>query len=215
MRTSLIVDPPSGRIPPSTEEAMAHLRASYAGGRFDGPDTMGPNDRCVTSGAPNLLTGYNSYFHVAQTLSHAVILQELIHDARVIPLDGRPHLDESIRQWHGDSRGHWDGDTPVIETKNYSPKTGFVLSAGAASVNLRVVARFSRADADTLRYKVTFGDETKWTSPWTALIFMEKTDDAVSEYACHEGNFVMAGMLAGARAEEAAAAEEASVTGGR
>ena len=214
MRTSLIVDPPNGRIPPMTEEAMARLRVLYGGGRFDGPETMSLGDRCITYGAPNLMTVHNSYFQIAQSPTHVVILQELIHDARVIPLDGRPDLDDDILLWHGSSRGHWEGDMLVIKTKNYSPKSGFILSAGAASANLRVIERFSRADADTLRYEVTFHDETKWTSPWTALIFMQRTDDAVFEYACHEGNYAMKGMLAGARAEEVAA-RETSATGRR
>jgi hypothetical protein len=208
MRTSLIIDPPDGRIPPMTEEALIRQRSSYGGGRFDGPETMSLNDRCITYGAPNLMTGYNSYFQIAQTSTHVVILQELIHDARVIPLDARPDLDDDILQWHGSSRGHWEGDTLVIETKNYSPKSGFLLSAGSASANIRVIERLSRADADTLRYEVTFHDETKWTSPWTALIFMQRTDDALFEYACHEGNYAMEGMLAGARAQEAVAAED-------
>ena len=214
MRTSLIIDPPNGRIPPMTEAAMTRLRASYGGGRFDGPETMSLNDRCITYGAPNLMTGYNSYFQIAQTPTHVVILQELIHDARVIPLVELPDLDDDILLWHGSSRGHWEGDTLVIETKNYSPKSGFLLSAGAASANLLVTERFSRADADTLRYEVTFHDDTKWAIPWTALIFMQRTDDALFEYACHEGNYAMEGMLRGARAEEAAA-REAPATGGR
>ena len=207
MRTSLITDPPNGRIPPMTEAALTRQRSSYGRGRFDGPETMSLNDRCITYGAPNLMTGYNSYFQIAQTPTHVVILQELIHDARVIPLDPRPDLDDDILQWHGSSRGRWEGDTLVIETTNYSPKSGFLLSAGTASANIRVIERFSRADADTLRYEVTFHDETKWTSPWTVLIFMQRTDDALFEYACHEGNYAMQGMLAGARAQEAAAAE--------
>ena len=215
-RTSLIVDPPNGRMPPMTEEATARLRASFSGGgRFDGPETMGLTDRCITYGAPNLLTGYNSYFQIAQSPTHVVILQELIHDARVIPLDGTPPLDDDIKLWNGSSRGHWEGDTLVIETQNYSPETGFTSGASVASENLRVVERLSRADEGTLRYEVSFHDETTWTSPWTALIFMQQTDERIFEYACHEGNYAMEGMLARARAQETVAASEGASSTGR
>ena len=209
LRTSLIIDPPNGRIPPMTEEALTRLRTAYGGNRLDGPETMSLSDRCITYGAPNLMTAYNSYFQIAQTPTHVVILQELIHDARVIPMDGPPDLDDDIKQWHGSSRGHWEGDMLVIETKNYSPKSGFVLSAGMASETLRVVERFSREDTDTLRYEVTFYDDEKWARPWTVLVFMKKSEDALFEYACHEGNYAMEGMLSGARVQETEAGETA------
>ena len=209
-RTSLIIDPPNGRIPPVTEEVLSRRRgARPLGGSAAGPENTGLTVRCITYGVPDLMSGYNSYFQILQTPTHVVILQELIHDARVIPLDGRPHVDEHTRQWNGDSRGHWEGDTLVVETKNYSPNTGFTMVWGDVSENLRVVERFTRENADTIQYKVTFHDETTWTSPWTALIFLQKSDDAIFEYACHEGNYAMEGILGGARLEEAAAAEAA------
>ena len=202
-RTSLIVDPPTGRIPPLTEEALARRADAPADlTRFltpEGPEDTGLTVRCISYGVPNLLTGYNSYFQIAQTPSHVVILQELIHDARVIPLDGRPHLDEGIRPWHGDSRGHWEGDTLVIETTNYSATSGSTRGGGD---NLRVVERFTRVGPDTIRWNVTYDDPATWTQPWTAMIALHKSNGAIFEYACHEGNYAMEGILAGARAQE-------------
>ncbi len=206
-RTSLIVDPPSGRIPSLTEEALAKragAAASFA--RFlapEGPEDTGLTVRCISYGVPNLLTGYNSYFQIAQTPTHVVILQELIHDARVIPLEGRPQLDESIRQWHGDSRGHWDGDTLVVETTNYSAANGSIGMRGGSD-SLRVVERFTRVGPETLRWDVTYDDPSTWTQPWTAMIELHTSDGAIFEYACHEGNYAMEGILAGVRAKEQA-----------
>ena len=206
-RTSLIIDPANGRIPPLTEEAQAGRAAAAAGFTRllnpHGPEDTGLTVRCISYGMPNLLTGYNSYFQILQSPTHVVIIQELIHDARVIPLDGRAHLDGGIRQWHGDSRGHWEGDTLVIETTNYSGGDG--LRGG--SEKLRVVERFTCVGPDTIRWDVTYDDPTTWTQPWTAMIGLRKSEGAVFEYACHEGNYAMEGILAGARALEAAQAE--------
>ena len=204
-RTSLIIDPTNGRIPPLTEKALAARAAGAANvARLltpDGPEDTGLTVRCISYGVPNLLTGYNSYFQIAQTPSHVVIIQELIHDVRVIPLDGRPHLDESIRQWHGDPRGHWEGDTLVVETTTFSAASGSV-TGGGGSDSLRVVERFTRVGPDTVRWDVTYDDSSTWTQPWTAAIALHKSDGAIFEYACHEGNYAMEGILGGARANE-------------
>jgi len=130
-----------------------------------------------------------------------VIRMEMIHDARVIPLDGRAHVGSSIRQWHGDSRGHWEGTTLVVDTTNYSPKSNF----RGSSETLHVIERFTRVDASTLEYAITIDYPTTWTKPWTAMIPLRKTEEQVFEYACHEGNIGMAAILGGARAEEEAA----------
>ena len=152
---------------------------------------------------PNLLAGYNSYFQILQTADHVVILQELIHDARLIPLDGRAHLDPAIRQWHGDSRGRWEGDALVIETTNYSDQA----SLRGASRNSHVTERLERVGPETIEYTVTYDDPDTWERPWTLMIPLRKStaEDALFEYACHEGNYAMEGILAGARAEEAGA----------
>ena len=152
---------------------------------------------------PVLFAGYNSYYQIFQSRDHAVVLTEMIHDARVIPVDGRPHPSEDIRQLHGDSRGHWDGDTLVVETTNYSAMGAF----WSASEDLRITERFTRVGPDTLNYEVTFDDPTTWTRPWTVMIPLKHSDDPVFEYACHEGNLGMEGILAGYRAEERATAE--------
>jgi hypothetical protein len=135
-----------------------------------------------------------------------VLVGEAIHDARIIPLNGRPHLPQGIRQWHGDSRGRWEGNTLVVDTTNFSPQTNFMGSAE----NLHLVERFTRVDPDTIEYEITLNDPTTWTKPWTAVIPLKKSQDRIYEYACHEGNYdVMHGVLAGARAEEKAAEEAA------
>lgn len=205
-RTSLIVDPPNGRIPPLTPDGRARqMKATrgFLGIEPDGPEDMSNSVRCITWGVPNVLAGYNSYFHVLQTPDHVVIFPELIHDARIIPLDGRPHLDDSIRQWNGDPRGRWEGDTLVVETTNFSPKSNF---RGAAD-NLYLIERFTRVDEDTIAYEITLEDPETFTAPWTAVIPWKRTTDAIFEYACHEGNLAMEGILKGARADENAAEE--------
>ena len=205
-RTSLVVDPPNGRIPPITPEAQQRRRAAgggYGGSSQDGPENLGLTVRCISYGAPNLMAGYNSYFQILQSPEHVVILQEMIHDARIIPLDGRPHLADGIRQWHGDSRGRWEGDTLVVETSNYSPRG----SLRGASENLRVVERFTRVSPEVLEWEITFEDPATWTRPWTAMIALTNSGDAMFEYACHEGNRALPGILAGARLLEKEAAE--------
>jgi hypothetical protein len=142
--------------------------------------------------------GYNNNYQIIQAPGYVIILVEMIHDARVIPIDGRPHLPSTVRQWLGDSRGHWDGDTLVVETTNFTNKTNF----RGASENMRLIERFKRTDANTVTYEFTVNDPSSFTKPWTAQIPMRKTTDPLLEYACHEGNYAMEGMLGGVRAEE-------------
>ena len=207
-RTSLLVDPPDGRIPALTPEAQQRLtdREQYRREHpADSWEDRPLSERCITYGVPRIGAGYNSYYQIFQSADHLVILMEMNHDARIIPIDGRPHLDESIRQWHGDSRGHWEGDSLVIETTNYSPKSNF----RGSSDNSHLTERLTRVGPTTLNYEVTINDPTTWTEPWTAMIPLKGTEDAIYEYACHEGNIGMVGILAGHRAEEREAAEAA------
>ena len=213
-RTSLVVDPPNGRIPPLTPQAqkrLAERQAYLAEHPADSWEDRPLGERCISFGAPRLGAGYNSYYQIFQTPDTVAILMETIHDVRVIPIDGRPHLSDDIRQWHGDSRGYWEGDTLVIETANYSQKTNL----RGATENLRVVERLRRSGPDTLDYEVTMSDPDTWTAPWTVLIRMKKSEDAIYEYACHEGNYGMEGILAGHRAEEAKASSEAADSSGQ
>ena len=206
-RTSLIVDPPNGRIPGVTAAAQEWLEDFEAGlqrhARWTDDRRLG--ERCITFGAPRLGAGYNSYYQIFQTADHVVLLMEMVHDARVIPLnlDEAPPLDDDIRQWHGDSRGRWDGETLVVETTHYADKSFFMGSRGERTVT----ERFTRVAPDRLRYEVTINDPETWTQPWTAVIFMGRSEDALYEFACHEGNIGMEGILSGARALEKAEAE--------
>ena len=213
-RTSLVVDPPDGRIPAVTAEVEARreeqrtLRQRHA----HGPEDRGISERCLlgfNSGPPMTPSAYNNNMQLFQTADHVVILNEMVHNARIIPLDGRSHLPANLRQWVGDSRARWEDDTLVVETTNFLRET----SLGGSSANLHLVERFRRVDADTLLYEFTVSDPTSWARPWTAQVKMTKTDQPLYEYACHEGNYSMASSLSGARALEArdaAAATEGS-----
>ena len=203
-RTSLIVDPPSGRVPPVTDEFRERRRnqPQPTGDRADSHENRSMLDRCISYGVPNLLAGYNSYFQIFQAADHVVILQELIHDARVVPIGDSPHLNAAVRQLHGDSRGHWEGDTLVVETTNYSSRGTY----RGSTENVRVVERFTRVAPDTVEYVITFDDSATWTQPWTLMIPLKQADEKIFEYACHEGNYAIAGILSGARAEEASEA---------
>ena len=208
-RTSLIVDPPSGRLPTRTETATARMaeRAESRRRHARGPEDRSLGERCISWGAPRLGAGYNSYVQLFQTPDHVVVYMEM-GGSRVIPLTGSPHVDDKIRQLHGDPRGHWDGDTLVIETTNYSPTTYFM----GARDGLQVRERFTRVSDDVLQYEVTVTDPTTWAAPWTAMIPLRSSSDPVFEYACHEGNIGMEGIMAGARALEKA---EAAAGGGQ
>jgi hypothetical protein len=200
-RTSLIVDPPDGRIPALTEEATARFEAAAEHRKAHPADSYTDrrlSERCISYGVPRLGAGYNAYYKISQNADHVVILMEMIHDARVIPIDGQAPLDGSIRLWHGDSRGHWEGDTLVIETKNYSKKSGF----RGSSENLHVTERLTLVGPNTLNYVVTIEDPDTWTAPWTVMIPLKETGEEIFEYACHEGNYGMEGILAGHRAKE-------------
>ncbi len=204
-QTSLVIDPPDGRIPDATPEAQERIRATAASRRAHPADTYTDRplqERCVSYGVPRLGAGYNSYYQVFQSATHVVIMHEMIHDARVIPIDGQTHLTDSVRQLHGDSRGHWEGDTLVIETTNYSRDASF----RGASNNLHMVERLTRVGPTTLDYEITLTDALTWARPWTVMIPLKGTEDPIFEYACHEGNIGMEGILGGHRAEERAEA---------
>ena len=206
-RTALVVDPPDGRVPALTAEGStrtAERRSHREDHPADWTTDRNNSDRCITYGVPRIRAGYNSYFQVVQTADNVAIVKELIHDVRIIPLDGRPHLEDNLRQWMGDSRAHWEGDTLVVETTNYSTKSDFM----GSSENFKLVERFTRVGPETLNWQLTFTDPTHWTRPWTAVISLKKSEDAVFEFACHEGNIAMEGILAGHRSQERAQAEQ-------
>jgi hypothetical protein len=203
-RTSLISDPPDGRIPPLTPEAQKHVEATRAYMRdhaTDGPEGRSLAERCLawtTAGPPMLPGPYNNDIQILENREQVVILNEMIHDARVIPLDGRPHVSPDIRQWLGDSRGHWDGNTLVVDTTNFNSEYSF----RGSDRNLHLTERFTRVSPDMIQYEFTVDDPTAFTKPWTARVPLNKTPDRVYEYACHEGNYALTDILAGARAAE-------------
>ena len=210
-RTSLIIDPPDGRIPPFTPEAQQRVDARQqheAQHPADRPDDRWLTERCILFGAtvPMLPEPYNNNYRIVQSPGLVTILVEMNHDARVIPVDGRPPLSSRIAQWTGSSRGHWEGDTLVVETANvkFNDKSRFGVQYlnGLSDEHLRVVERFTRTDASTLLYQARIEDATVFTRPWTIEIPMERTNDALFEVACHEGNYGMTNILSGHRAEE-------------
>jgi hypothetical protein len=198
-RTSLIYDPPDGRLPPMTPEGKKRRDAAVASmGRVPaGPEDRALQERCITYGSPSLVAGYQSAYEIVQTANTVALTMEMIHDTRVITLDRRAHLAPVVRQWLGDSRGHWEGDTLVVDTANYKPASFMSRS----SEQLHVVERFSRTGPDT-KYEVTINDPATWTKPWSLMIPLSRADHPMWEYGCHEGNYGMTGILAGARAEE-------------
>jgi hypothetical protein len=209
LRTSLIVDPPDGRIPPLTPDAQQRLDALAAIARdeqlghvrADSPQSRSLADRCIlgfNAGPPMTPGAYNNYVQITQAPGLVTLLVEMVHDVRVVPVDGRPRLPSAIRQYKGDSRGRWEGRTLVIETTNFLRETRF----RGSSANLNLVERFTRIDANTLLYEFTVNDPRTWTRPWTAAIPMKKVDAPIYEYACHEGNYALRNILAGARAQE-------------
>ena len=211
-RTSLITDPPDGRMPPLTPDARTRRVAAMASQKdhpADGPESRSLSERCITFGMPDFFAGYNSYYQVLQGPGYVAIVSERIHDARIIPLDGRPHVAGAVSNWMGDSRGHWEGDTLVVDTTNLTPQGLFVATSG----KLHLTERFTRVGPSTLNYEVRLDDPATWTKPWTLMIPLKHTDEKVFEYACHEGNSGMVGILAGARAQEKGV--EASTTAQR
>jgi hypothetical protein len=214
-RTSIVVDPPDGRIPPLTPEAQKAAAARTAALQHPaaGPEDRGLPERCIlwpTAGPPMLPSAYNNNYQILQTPGFVVIFIEMIHDVRIIPLDGRPHLPSNIRQWMGDPRGHWEGNTLVVDTTNFTSKNPF----RGSDRNLHLIERFTRIDPDTILYRFTVDDPTAFTRPWTGEAPMTKTPGPIYEYACHEGNYGMTNILSGARAEEKAI-EEAAKKGSR
>ena len=199
-RTSMIVDPPDGRIPWSA--AGLARRAARPGQTTEGPEGRSPQERCISYGIPRLGGPYSQNVHIAQTPDHVLLLHEMVHEFRVIPLDGRPRLPGHVRQWLGDSRGRWEGDTLVVETADFRDAQWF---QGLSQGGMRLVERFTRLDADTVRYAVTFDHPDLWTRPWTAEILMPPAEGPMFEFACHEGNTGMTATLEIARGEEAAA----------
>jgi hypothetical protein len=203
-RTSLITDPPDGRIPPLTPEA--ELRQKNQPGRpnkADGPEDRSAEERCITFNVPRTRAGYNSYFQFVQSANTVAILQESIHETRTIPIGTSPHVPATVRQWLGDSRGHWEGDTLVVDTTNFLPEA--VLNG--ATGNLHLIERYTRVSPDYIDWEITWIDPATWTKPWTEMIRLKRSDQQIYEYACHEGNYALADILSGARAQEKAAAE--------
>ena len=203
-RTSLITDPPDGRMPAMTPEGQKRRAANGFGINrpADNPEDRPLQERCITYGSPSLTAGYQSGYQILQSPTAVVVVTEMIHDARVIRLDGSPHIPSAVHQWTGDSRGHWEGDTLVVDTTNYMPRAFM----SASSEQLHVTERFTRTDAETLKYEITINDPGTWTKPWSLMIPLKRSSDPLYEYACHEGNYGMAGVLAGARAQEKAGA---------
>jgi hypothetical protein len=204
LRTSLIVDPPDGRIPALTPLAQKRAEQVKEARRLhpaDGPEDRPVGERCIllnSAGPPMMPSAYNNNYQVVQTAQTFVILNEMVHDARVIPLDGRPHLPQNIRLWMGDSRGHWEGATLVVDTTNFTDRTPF----RGSGPNLHLTERFTRMDAETLLYEFTVDDPESFTRPWSAAVPSVRTTGPILEYACNEGNYGMSGLLSAARAEE-------------
>ncbi len=216
-RTSLIIDPSDGRIPPLTPEAQARRDARLARRAehpADGPEDRLLRERCIVwdgnndagAGPPMMPAAYNNNFRIVQTEDYVLLLKEMVHETRIVPLDGRPHLPGSVRQWLGSSRARWEDDALVIETTNLTNKTNYQ----GASENMHLTERFTRVADDILLYEFTVDDPAAFTRPWTAQIPTVRLDGLIYEFACHETNRGMMGLLSGARAEEAAAREVAS-----
>jgi len=217
MRTSMVIDPPDGRVPPMTPEAKKlfdEAHAWYKSHPADGPEDRQLSERCVlfpTAGPPMLPEPYNSLYEIVQTPNYVTIAPEMNHDVRMIPLDGRPHLPADVRQWKGDSRGHWEGDTLVVDTTNFTsnnrPRFGIVYD-GWTDQNLHITERFTRTGPNTIQYRATIVDPTVYTKPWTLELLFTRRNELMYEYACHEGNYAMADILSGARSDEAKAASK-------
>jgi len=217
-RTSLIFNPPDGRIPPLNAKGQKRLVAQAEAARHreaaESADSRTLSERCISWGAegpPMLGSTYNANIQILQSGAHAVIYNEMMHGGRIVPLDGTPHLPASIRQLGGDSRGHWEGDTLVVDSTNFTDQTNFRGPPATArqdifsGADLHVVERFARTSPDTILYRFTVEDPGTWTKPWTGEIVMRKIEGPIYEAACHEGNYGLANILAGARAAEASA----------
>ena len=211
-RTSLVVEPTDGRVPLKPEaEAKRDYNAAHSA---DSYEYMSVWDRCVTRGVPAGMfpAGYNNAYQIIQAPGQIVIFYEMIHEARIIPIDGRPHLPSSIKQWNGDSRGHWEGNTLVVDTTNYNDKGWIATSAATGRIKgipqseaLHVVERFTRVDRDTINYEVTIDDPKYYTKPWKVAVPLNRDPQyQIFEYACQEGNHAVENVLSGGRAQEQA-----------
>jgi hypothetical protein len=205
IRTAMVVDPADGRVPALTADAQKRLQAARNQARLhpaDGAENRSLQERCLywpTTGPPMLPGPYNNTYQIYQTPGYVMILSEMIHEARIIPLDGRPHAAAAIRKWTGDAIGHWEGDTLVVDSTNFTNKTGF----RGSDENLHVIERFTRTGPDTILYRFTIDDPTAFTRSWTAELPLRTTPGPIYEYACHEGNYALVDILTGARADEA------------
>jgi hypothetical protein len=202
-RTSLVIDPPDGRVPPMTEEGRRRVAATppaLGNGPFDGPEQMSMWVRCIARGIPSTMfpTVYNANTRIVQGPGYVGITYEMIHDTRVIPTDGRPHARPSVRQFNGDSSARWEGDTLVVDATNFTNRLPYRGSSAA----LHLIERFRRVDRDSLRYEVTVDDPQTWTRPWTAALDLKRQTGGMFEYACHEGNYSMLNILTGSRAAD-------------
>jgi hypothetical protein len=208
LRTSMIVGP-EGRIPPLLPEAQkraADRAAANRGHQFDSAQNRPLQERCLiysTEGPPMMPAAYNSNLEIVQSPGYVAIVQEMIHSTRMIPTDGSAHLPASIRQWFGDSRGHWEGDTLVVDTTNFTDKNPF----HGSSKDLHLIEKFRRLDANTILYEFTAEDRATWARAWTAQMTWAKVEGPIFEFACHEGNLGLPNTLSGARAAEKAAAK--------
>lgn len=217
-RTSLVFDPPDGRLPPLSEKgqkrAVVEAEAARRRDNADSAESRSLGERCISwgnEGPPMLGSTYNANMEIVQTPANVAISHEIIHGLRVIPVDGRPHLLPEIRQLGGDSRGRWEGDTLVVDTTNFTDQTNFRGPPGTArqdifaSRDLHVLERFTRTDPETIVYRFTVEDPSTWTKPWSGEMLMHRIEGPIFEYACHEGNYGLANILAAARAKEKAA----------
>jgi len=216
LRTSMIIDPPDGRIPPLTAEGQkraADLAAQKRkqGAQYDQAQNLSTTTRCIymSAGPPMLPPAYNHTYQIVQSPGYVMILIEELHEVRIIPLDGRPHAPQNVRSWLGDSRGHWEGNTLVIETTNFNDKVAFQ----GSSQDVKVTERLTRTGAEMIQYEFTVEDPHTWTQPWKAEMPFIKAGGPIFEHACNEGNYSMSNMLAGARREEKRAAEAAAKKG--
>jgi hypothetical protein len=214
LRTSLIIDPKDGRVPPRSAAAqqafddIQKVRERTA----EGPEDRSVGERCImgfNAGPPMTPGGYNQNVQIVQAPGYVALLNEMVHNVRIIPLDGRPHLDASMRQWSGDSRGRWEGNTLVVDTTNFNAVGTSFTSNYGSSQNLHLIERFTRTDANTLVYEFTVDDPSTWAKTWTLQLPMRKSDLPIYEYACHEGNYGMFGLLNGARAVDKISADAA------
>jgi len=203
-RTSIVIDPPNGRLPDVSPAGVARLRAAGRGaldnGPFNGPEDMGLYQRCITRGVPNAMfpAVYNANTRIVQGQGFVAITYEMIHETRVIPTTPRPHLPADVRQYLGDSRGHWEGDTLVVDVTNFNSKDDY----RGSGAGLHLIERYTRTPDGGLKYEVTVEDPDTWSRPWTAALELRPQQAGMFEYACHEGNYAMKNMLTASRAAD-------------